>query len=115
MISILNTIKKLLGPTEVYDHLDTDMIVHINSAFSSLTQLGVGPQDGFFIKDETDLWTDFIQDDKRLEFVKTYIYLKVKLVFDPPLSSSVLDAMNRQINELEWRLNVAVDSGTRRD
>ena len=89
--------------------------MHINSAFSSLTQLGVGPQDGFFIKDETDLWTDFIQDDKRLEFVKTYIYLKVKLVFDPPLSSSVLDAMNRQINELEWRLNVAVDSGTRRD
>lgn len=79
----------------------------------SLTQLGVGPQDGFFIKDETDLWTDFIQDDKRLEFVKTYIYLKVKLVFDPPLSSSVLDAMNRQINELEWRLNVAVDSGRR--
>ena len=115
MISILNTIKKLLGQTEVYDHFDTDIIVHINSAFSSLTQLGVGPQDGFFIKDETDLWTDFIQDDKRLEFVKTYIYLKVKLVFDPPLSSSVLDAMNRQINELEWRLNVAVDSGTRRD
>lgn len=115
MISILNTIKKLLGPTKVYDHFDTDIIVHINSAFSSLTQLGVGPQDGFFIKDETDLWTDFIQDDKRLEFVKTYIYLKVKLVFDPPLSSSVLDAMNRQINELEWRLNVAVDSGTRRD
>ena len=115
MISILNTIKKLLGPTEVYDNFDTDIIVHINSAFSSLTQLGVGPQDGFFIKDETDLWTDFIQDDKRLEFVKTYIYLKVKLVFDPPLSSSVLDAMNRQINELEWRLNVAVDSGTRRD
>ena len=115
MISILNTIKKLLGPTGVYDHFDTDIIVHINSAFSSLTQLGVGPQDGFFIKDETDLWTDFIQDDKRLEFVKTYIYLKVKLVFDPPLSSSVLDAMNRQINELEWRLNVAVDSGTRRD
>lgn len=74
MISILNTIKKLLGPTEVYDHFDTDIIVHINSAFSSLTQLGVGPQDGFFIKDETDLWTDFIQDDKRLEFVKTYIY-----------------------------------------
>ena len=101
MISILNTIKKLLGPTEVYDHFDTDIIVHINSAFSSLTQLGVGPQDGFFIKDETDLWTDFIQDDKRLEFVKTYIYLKVKLVFDPPLSSSVLDAMNRHINELE--------------
>ena len=77
-----------------------------------MTQLGVGPEEGFVIKDKTAIWTDFIQDDKRLEFVKTYIYLKVKLVFDPPLSSSVLDAMNRQINELEWRLNVAVDSGT---
>lgn len=110
--SILTSIKKLLGPEEVYEHFDTDIIMHINSAFSTLTQLGVGPEEGFVIKDKTTLWTDFIQDDKRLEFVKTYIYLKVKLVFDPPLSSSVLDAMNRQINELEWRLNVAVDSGT---
>lgn len=113
--SILTSIKKLLGPEEVYEHFDADIIMHINSAFSTLTQLGVGPEEGFVIKDKTAIWTDFIQDDKRLEFVKTYIYLKVKLVFDPPLSSSVLDAMNRQINELEWRLNVAVDSGTRRD
>lgn len=110
--SILTSIKKLLGPEEVYEQFDTDIIMHINSAFSTLTQLGVGPEEGFVIKDKTAIWTDFIQDDKRLEFVKTYIYLKVKLVFDPPLSSSVLDAMNRQINELEWRLNVAVDSGT---
>jgi hypothetical protein len=102
-----------LGPEEVYEHFDADIIMHINSAFSTLTQLGVGPEEGFVIKDKTAIWTDFIQDDKRLEFVKTYIYLKVKLVFDPPLSSSVLDAMNRQINELEWRLNVAVDSGRR--
>ena len=110
--SILTSIKKLLGPEEVYEHFDTDIIMHINFTFSTLTQLGVGPEEGFVIKDKTAIWTDFIQDDKRLEFVKTYIYLKVKLVFDPPLSSSVLDAMNRQINELEWRLNVAVDSGT---
>lgn len=112
MDSILTSIKKLLGPEEVYEHFDTDIIIHINSAFSALTQLGVGPSEGFIIKDKTAVWTDFIQDDRRLEFVKTYIYLKVKLVFDPPLSSSVLDAMNRQINELEWRLNVAVDPGT---
>lgn len=111
--SILTSIKKLLGPEEIYEHFDADIIMHINSAFSTLTQLVVGPEEGFVIKDKTAIWTDFIQDDKRLEFVKTYIYLKVKLVFDPPLSSSVLDAMNRQINELEWRLNVAVDSGRR--
>lgn len=111
--SILTSIKKLLGPEEIYEHFDADIIMHINSAFSTLTQLGVGPEEVFVIKDKTAIWTDFIQDDKRLEFVKTYIYLKVKLVFDPPLSSSVLDAMNRQINELEWRLNVAVDSGRR--
>ena len=111
--SILTSIKKLLGPEEIYEHFDADIIMHINSAFSTLTQLGVVPEEGFVIKDKTAIWTDFIQDDKRLEFVKTYIYLKVKLVFDPPLSSSVLDAMNRQINELEWRLNVAVDSGRR--
>ena len=111
--SILTSIKKLLGPEEIYEHFDADIIMHINSAFSTLTQLGVGPEEGFVITDKTAIWTDFIQDNKRLEFVKTYIYLKVKLVFDPPLSSSVLDAMNRQINELEWRLNVAVDSGRR--
>ena len=110
--SILTSIKKLLGPEEIYEHFDADIVMHINSAFSTLTQLGVGPEEGFVIKDKTAIWKDFIQDDKLLEFVKTYIYLKVKLVFDPPLSSSVLDAMNRQINELEWRLNVAVDSGT---
>ena len=87
--SILTSIKKLLGPEEIYEHFDADIIMHINSAFSTLTQLGVGPEEGFVIKDKTAIWTDFIQDDKRLEFVKTYI------------------------NELEWRLNVAVDSGRR--
>ena len=110
MESILISIKKLLGITEEYDQFDPDIIMHINSVFMILTQLGVGPAEGFSIEDDTALWTDFIQDIKKLESVKTYIYLKVKLAFDPPLSSAVIESMNRLINELEWRLNVAAES-----
>lgn len=110
MESILTSIKKLLGITEEYDQFDPDIIMHINSVFMILTQLGVGPVEGFSIEDDTAVWTDFIQDVKKLESVKTYIYLKVKLAFDPPLSSAVIESMNRLINELEWRLNVAAES-----
>lgn len=110
MESILTSIKKLLGITEEYDQFDPDIIMHINSVFMILTQLGVGPSEGFSIEDDTAVWTDFIQDVKKLESVKTYIYLKVKLAFDPPLSSAVIDSTNRLINELEWRLNVAAES-----
>lgn len=110
MESILISIKKLLGITEEYDQFDPDIIMHINSVFMILTQLGVGPAEGFSIEDDTAVWTDFIQDVKKLESVKTYIYLKVKLAFDPPLSSAVIESMNRLINELEWRLNVAAES-----
>ena len=110
MESILISIKKLLGITEEYDQFDPDIIMHINSVFMILTQLGVGPAEGFSIEDDTAVWTDFIQDIKKLESVKTYVYLKVKLAFDPPLSSAVIESMNRLINELEWRLNVAAES-----
>lgn len=110
MESILTSIKKLLGITEEYDQFDPDIIMHINSVFMILTQLGVGPAEGFSIEDDTAVWTDFIQDVKKLESVKTYIYLKVKLAFDPPFSSAVIESMNRLINELEWRLNVAAES-----
>ena len=110
MESILTSIKKLLGITEEYDQFDPDIIMHINSVFMILTQIGVGPAEGFSIEDDTAVWTDFIQDIKKLESVKTYIYLKVKLAFDPPLSSAVIESMNRLINELEWRLNVAAES-----
>ena len=110
MESILTSIKKLLGITKEYDQFDPDIIMHINSVFMILTQLGVGPAEGFSIEDDTAVWTDFIQDVKKLESVKTYIYLKVKLAFDPPLSSAVIESMNRLINELEWRLNVAAES-----
>ena len=110
MESILTSIKKLLGITEEYNQFDPDIIMHINSVFMILTQLGVGPAEGFSIEDDTAVWTDFIQDIKKLESVKTYIYLKVKLAFDPPLSSAVIESMNRLINELEWRLNVVAES-----
>ena len=109
MDSILTSIKKLLGIAEEYDHFNPDIIMHINSAFSILTQLGVGPIEGFYIEDASKTWSEFLNDDPRLEFVKTFIYLKVRLAFDPPSSSAVMEAIVRQINELEWRINVTVD------
>ena len=110
MESILTSIKKLLGITEEYEQFDPEIIIHINSVFSILTQLGVGSEKGFSIKDDSVTWTDYIQDDFDLEVVKSYIFLKVKLLFDPPLTSAVIEAMTRQIVELEWRINVIVDS-----
>ena len=110
MESILISIKKLLGITEEYDQFDPDIIMHINSVFMILTQLGIGPAEGFSIEDDTSIWSDFIKDANKIEAVKSYVYLKVKLLFDPPLSSAVIDSTNRLINELEWRLNVIAES-----
>ena len=109
MESILTSIKKLLGIAEDYEHFDQDIIMHINTVFSILTQLGVGPATGFSIADKSTKWSEFISNKLYYEPVKTYMYLKVKLLFDPPLSSSVIESMNRMIAELEFRLNVAVD------
>lgn len=111
MKSILTSIKKMLGITEEYEHFDADIIMHINSVFMILNQLGVGPSKGFLIKGKDEIWTDFIPEDSKLELVKSYMYLKVKLLFDPPLGSAVIDVMNRQISEFEWRLNDEVDPG----
>lgn len=111
MESILTSIKKMLGITEEYKHFDMDIIIHINSALMVLKQLGVGPADGFSITGDTETWDDYLTDPEKLELVKSYVYLKVKMIFDPPLSSAVMEAMNRQISEFEWRLNVAVDPG----
>lgn len=111
MESILTSIKKLLGITEDYEHFDQDIIMHINTVFMTLTQLGVGPAEGFFIEDKSYYWSDFVTPGTpEAEAVKTYVYLKVRLLFDPPASSVVMDAMNRSISELEWRMNVAVDN-----
>lgn len=109
MESILTSIKKMLGIAEDYTQFDQDLIIHINSELATLTQIGVGPSDGFSIKDKNDLWTDFVPDTPSVEQIKTYVYLKVKLIFDPPLSSSTVDSINKIANELEWRINVNVD------
>lgn len=112
MESILTSIKKLLGITEEYTHFDADLIMHINSVFTILTQLGVGPKEGFRIEDELATWNDFLQTDSVLfDSVKSYMHLKVKLLFDPPLSGTVMEAYNRMISEFEWRLNVTADPG----
>lgn len=110
MESILTSIKKLLGLTEEYEHFDADLIMHINSVFSILTQLGVGRKEGFMIAGKEELWSDFITDKTRLQFVKTFMHLKVKLIFDPPLNSAVIESMKQTISELEWRINVAAES-----
>lgn len=107
--SILTSIKKLLGITEEYTHFDADVLMHINMAFMVLYQLGVGPSTPFSISDKSATWSDFLGDSKDLEGVKTYIYQKVKLVFDPPQSSAAITALKENIAELEWRLNVTVD------
>lgn len=112
MESILTSIKKLLGITEDYTHFDGDLIIHINSVLSTLSQLGAGPSEGFSITGPNETWEDFIGNNPKIQFVKSYVYLKVKLLFDPPLSSAVAEATNRQISELEWRIFVQTDKST---
>lgn len=104
--SILISIKKLLGIDEEYTHFDTDLIMHINSALAILTQIGVGSSSGFMIEDDSSIWSDFIDDEPTLQSVKTYIALKVRLMFDPPSSSAGIESINRLTSELEWRLEV---------
>jgi len=107
--SIFESIKSLLGPDASYDVFDQDILIHINTAISVLTQLGVGPATGFMVTGPDETWQDFIGDDKILQMVKTYIYMKVKMAFDPPANSSVLNAYNEVCKEYEWRINVEVD------
>ena len=111
MESILTSVKKMLGITEDYNAFDDDLIMHINSVFMVLCQLGVGPAGGFVIEDSGAEWSQFIGNSTtNIESIKSYMYLKVRLLFDPPLSSAVIDSMNRMVSEYEWRLNVAADS-----
>lgn len=104
--SILTSTKKVLGIGEDYTVFDHDIITYINTAFSTLTQLGVGPPAGFMIEDKDVDWADFIGDDLQLNSVKTYVHLRARMLFDPPATSFHISAMNDQIQELEWRLNV---------
>lgn len=107
--SILLSIKKTLGNPPEYDGFDVDLLLHINSAFSELNQLGVGPAETFVVEDETSTWDEFLEDKNQLNLVKTWMYLEVRLVFDPP-TASVLSSMERKRDEYEWRLNVAADA-----
>lgn len=109
MESILTSMKKLLGMPEEYEAYDADLIIHINSVFGILHQLGAGPDEGFSINNKESVWSDFLPKSQKLEDVKSYMYLKVRLIFDPPQSSSVLTSMQETIKELEWRINAAVD------
>lgn len=112
MDSILTSIKKLLGIEEDYEQFDFDIITHINSVFVILNQLGVGPSEGFSITDKYTVWDDYIPHDPIISTVKTYIGLKVKMLFDPPDRSTIMDATNRAISELEWRLLIQADKTT---
>lgn len=109
--SILTSIKKLLGIAEDYDHFDSDIIMHINTVFMILMQLGVGPKKGFTISDADAVWGDFLTSDQQLESVKTYMHLRVKMMFDPPQSGTVIQSTENLIKEIEFRLNVEVDPG----
>lgn len=111
MESILTSIKKLIGITEECTDFDIDIIMHINSVLSILCQIGVGPSEGFSIEDSSATWDEFIESNSKLEMVKSYVYLKVRMMFDPPINGAVMEAMKRNIDELEWRMNISVDPG----
>lgn len=111
MDSILTSIKNLLGPEEDDTHFDTDIIIHINTVLMSLNQIGIGPEIGFSISDKTTTWATYLGTNTNLEAVKSYIYLKVRLIFDPPSSTPLIDAIERQIKEVEWRLLIQPKGG----
>ena len=107
--SILQSTKKALGLQSDYDVFDQELIMFINSIFNVLTQVGVGPVDGFAIEDESAEWEDFTDDETTLNMVKTYMHIRVKLIFDPPQTSFVIASLENIQKELEWRLNVTSD------
>lgn len=108
--SILTSIKKMLNIGEDYTHFDTDIIIHINDVFSNLTQIGIGPVGGFFISDSSTTWGEYVSDTLKINHVRIYVYMKVKMIFDPPSSSAAMEAMKESIKEHEWRLNVAAET-----
>lgn len=103
--SILTSTKKILGISENDSGFDQDILVHINSVFSTLNQLGIGPVEGFMIEDTTPTWDAFLDGDPRLNSARSYMYLAVRMLFDPPQTSYLIDAMNKQKLEFEVRLN----------
>ena len=112
---ILESVKKVLGIAPEYLAFDVDIVMHINSVFSQLIQLGAGPEDGFEIEDSSTLWSAYLGDNKKLNFIKSYMYLKVRMLFDPPTTSFDITAKQEQIKEFEFRINVAVQSDQFKD
>lgn len=110
MDSILNSVKKILGLDPDYKAFDPDVLMHINTTFVTLNQLGVGPEAGFMIEDDVPTWDTFLGTDPRLNSVKSYVCLKVRMLFDPPQTSHLVEAMNRQAEQLEWRISVHRES-----
>lgn len=104
--SILNSVKKILGIAPDYTVFDTDIIIHINSVFANLNELGIGPIDGYMITDATALWSQYLLGNSKLNSVQSYMYLRVRLLFDPPATSYLITSLQEQAKELEWRLNV---------
>lgn len=110
--SILNSIKKLIGPGVEHTFFDQDLITHINTAFFVLSQLGVGPSTPFTISSDSETWADFMSDEAKFRAVVDYVYLRVRQIFDPPTNSFVVSSLEKQQNELEWRLNVMAETPT---
>ena len=108
--SILQNTKKVLGIAPDYTVFDEDILMHINTTLGTLTQIGLGPAEGFRVQDADATWEDFLGDDLRLLSVKTYVYLRVRLLFDPPATSFTIEALERQLREIEWRLSVTRES-----
>lgn len=106
--SILTSVKKMVGIDESYTHFDPDIIMHINTVFFTLNQLGVGPDTPFRIEDASTTWDEFMEDGE-LEAVKSYMFLRVRMLFDPPTNGTLVNSINESIKEFEWRLNVQVD------
>lgn len=110
MDSILTSVKKIIGIAEEDESFDADIIMHINAVLMTVCQLGVGPSNGFIVTSKNDTWTDFFSETRPIEAIKSYIGLKVRLLFDPPTSGSVSDAIKNNISELEWRINVMAET-----
>lgn len=116
--SILSSVKASLGIIDAYEHFDNQLILDINTVLAILSQLGVGPKDGFCIDDETTTWGDLIGDTlyaKNFLYIKSYVCLRVRLLFDPPSSSGAIDAMERQVREIEWRITVTESPSDREE
>lgn len=108
--SIVASIKKMLGLEDEYTPFDMDVITHINAAFMTLTQMGIGPKEGFMVDDYNQTWEQFLTNKVMLGGVKTWVYLQVKMMFDPPSNSILMDAMKQQADQILWRLNVQAES-----